>query len=255
MTRGLKHWGDLLKLREDLGPIYGSEELCVLLYSLARRDKPRSIVEIGTGLGVCTCWIANALRENGSGRILSMDDGRDFDSTRSVRAAARNLIAQLDGRQGRREELTYSRYLRRIASRLHLSAHITFLPIAISNAKDILSELPAGKIDWVFSDFSHGPETIIELLNAFLPRMRAPASIFIDSASTYWPSYQILEKIVRELNAGGRRSEILDAAAVRSLATRRVTLTHLIEAKRRKQNSTAWIRLEPADWKPLCRDK
>jgi hypothetical protein len=106
MTRGLRHWEGLLKLREDLGPIYGSEDLCVLLYSLARRDKPRSIVEIGTGLGVCTCWIANALRENGFGRILSTDDGRDFDSIRSVRAAARDLMAHLDGRQGRREELT-----------------------------------------------------------------------------------------------------------------------------------------------------
>lgn len=39
----------LSSLRESMGWVYGSEDLCVLLYSLVKRTRPRIVVELGTG--------------------------------------------------------------------------------------------------------------------------------------------------------------------------------------------------------------
>ena len=46
----------------------------LLLYSLIREFKPKSVVEIGVSAGHMTCWLAAALEENGEGHLLSIDD-------------------------------------------------------------------------------------------------------------------------------------------------------------------------------------
>ncbi len=48
----------LLDLRNRIGGIYGSEDICMLLYSLIRRERPKNVVEIGAGLGVSAFWMA-----------------------------------------------------------------------------------------------------------------------------------------------------------------------------------------------------
>ncbi len=62
-------WMSLLALHNEIGLIYGGEDLAVLLYSLAKRECPKRVVELGTGLGVSSFWIAHALRENGFGHL------------------------------------------------------------------------------------------------------------------------------------------------------------------------------------------
>ncbi|MNT61209.1 hypothetical protein D3C72_1988360 [compost metagenome] len=47
----------LSSLRESMGWAYGSEDLCVLLYSLVKRTRPRIVVELGTGFGVTAAWL------------------------------------------------------------------------------------------------------------------------------------------------------------------------------------------------------
>ncbi|CAE6698840.1 hypothetical protein CFBP6600_03740 [Xanthomonas arboricola pv. corylina] len=59
----------LLRIREEIGWLYGSEDLCVLLYSLVKREKPAVVVELGTGLGVSTAWMAAAMKETGKGTL------------------------------------------------------------------------------------------------------------------------------------------------------------------------------------------
>ncbi|MEJ1967854.1 MAG: hypothetical protein WDN03_04330 [Rhizomicrobium sp.] len=42
-----------------------------------------------------------------------------------------------------------------------------------------------------------------------------------------------------------------NAAALRDIVpARRFRLMHLIERRARRQNSTAWLRVEPVDWQP-----
>lgn len=46
-----------------------------LLYGLVRAAQPSSVVELGTHAGASACHIAAALKENGSGRLTSVDNG------------------------------------------------------------------------------------------------------------------------------------------------------------------------------------
>lgn len=85
----------------------------------------------------------------------------------------------------------------------------------------------------------------------------APASLFIDSASTQRLSFLTLERLVDDLNRGklpkpliqlmrSKSVETLDALVKRS----NFKLMHLIETHDRAQNSTAWLRIEPVDVEP-----
>lgn len=248
----------LLLLREVLGPLYGSEDLCVLLYSLVRREKPQTIVELGTGLGVSTLWMAQAMRENGNGHIFTIDDGQHSPPLMTfLRQNKERLqpIVQPDG-------LAYPDYLQQLIGNCGLADQVTYrCATASPNADDMLPpeacDFGPHPIDLLFSDFDHSPETIMDILAFFLPRMAECASIFIDSASTRLSSFLMLERLVAQLNKGKVPHGFLTVksgpqreALVRIVAQRQFRLTHLIERKNRSQNSTAWLRIEPSDWRP-----
>ncbi|MEK7612054.1 MAG: hypothetical protein AAB407_01810 [Patescibacteria group bacterium] len=50
-----------------------SKEDVLRLYKLIRRDKPKKILELGTGVGLSSAVMASALRENTVGNILSLE--------------------------------------------------------------------------------------------------------------------------------------------------------------------------------------
>ena len=108
-------------------------------------------------------------------------------------------------------------------------------------------------VDLLFSDFNHGPSAVLDILGHFLPRMATASSIFIDGASTSWPSYLLLEHLTEQLNRGmmpallQERSDV-DLKAV--LEGRRIVLVHLTKTQKRTKNSTAWLKLEPTDLQP-----
>jgi hypothetical protein len=112
-------------------------------------------------------------------------------------------------------------------------------------------------VDFVFADIQRGPDDILDLLSTFLPRIAESASIFIDSASTSLTGYLFLEKLVEQLNRGKvPRHFVMNKTpqerrvVVDLIQLRRFTLVHLVERKRRDQNSTAWIKIEPVDYVP-----
>jgi predicted O-methyltransferase YrrM len=59
-----------------------SRETGALLYMLTRSTRPQSIVEFGTSFGISTIYTAAALRDNGSGRIISTE----FEPSKAARA-------------------------------------------------------------------------------------------------------------------------------------------------------------------------
>ena len=84
--------------------------------------------------------------------------------------------------------------------------------------------------------------------------------IFIDSASTYYPSFQTLNSIIDGLNAGRIPRTLQElihpnnlSAFKEKVSNSRFELTHLIEKKDRDQNSTAQIRIIPYDIMPQPR--
>ena len=77
--RGLDERAMLLLLTDAVGTGFGTEHFCLFLYSLMRMQAPRTVVELGTGLGLTTFWMALAAKSNNAGHIWTVDDFEFFD--------------------------------------------------------------------------------------------------------------------------------------------------------------------------------
>ena len=244
----------LVRARDVLGPHYGSEHLAMLLYVLVCRERPEVVVELGTGLGASTVWIAAALEENGSGHLWSVDDGSHFASMPEpvLDAAASEL------------GIDRGASLHSFASGLLEANGLAHRVSLIDDTVDLASwssrgpgaSLPTSDIDWVFSDIRHGPESIEQLLATFLPSAAECFSLFVDSASTRTSTFLVAERVVDQLNRSKiprafadlgdeRRAQLTNAIFEREFA-----ISHLIERRNRPQNSTMRITAFPTDWRP-----
>ena len=247
----------LMRLREVLGPYYGSEDLCLLFYSLIKRERPEVVVELGTGLGVCALWMAQAVRENGAGHVYSYDDGRQF---AEMAGFLRGRAGDLEGLIAPADMESHGAYLGKLFA--GHAASLTARSATLTLNSDALLPPEAcdfgGKpIDLLFADFRHDPRAIMDILAFFLPRLAPCASLFIDSASTSMVSFAMLEQLVAQLNASKIPHRFLTAmppehrqALCALVPQRQFRLMHLVERKKRPQNSTAWLRIEPVDWQP-----
>ena len=247
----------LLRIRDVIGPIYGSEDISMLLYTLIRREKPKRVVELGTGLGVSTVWMAKAMKDNGAGSILTFDDGRDSDEAfRVIRRAQEHLPAELRPSSG----TSFAEYLQTLFRYCGVADHVTHRSLTLAPGTDDLLPPDAnvgGNIDLLFSDFAHGPDQVMDILACFLPLMSECSSIFIDSASTHLMSFLVLERVIGQLNDGKIPNRFLAVESrerrwslFQCVTQRTFRLMHLIERRDRSQNSTTWIRIEPTDWVP-----
>jgi predicted O-methyltransferase YrrM len=248
---------DLLALREQLGPVYGSEDLCMLLYNMVRRERPQVVVELGTGLGVTTAWVAAALKEIGSGRVYTFDNGSHFQDA-SVKVFLAQLSGELHDLARLSEQGSYEDCMAWIFDRIGVSDRIELVKGEIDfHARAVAAVAPGQNIDLLFSDFNHAPKTIIQLLGSYLARMNTTSAIYIDSASTLLPSYWMLENLVRMLNEKRIPAVLREGlddtqlTALRNLVDAcSFQLVHLVEKAPRSQNSTAWLRIYPDDLLP-----
>lgn len=256
----------LWRLREDLGPLYGSENLSLLLYTLARREKWANMVELGTGLGVCTVWLGRAAQDNGLGHVHSVDDGSHFQNMpSSIRRQVLRAVTARTTLAGPKpcaatanRPIGYERYLQRIdrmagvADRItHYGRHLDLDRLEHLSSTDL--PFLAIPIDMLFTDIDHGPAAILAILRRFLPSMSTHGSIFIDGASEHASSRRLLDQLVAQMNRArvpSRLSEGMPAPRTRRLGrlvrSCRFTLVHLVERERRPQNNTAWILIAPA---------
>ncbi|HET6976349.1 MAG TPA: class I SAM-dependent methyltransferase [Pyrinomonadaceae bacterium] len=245
----------LLLLTEALGTGFGTEDLSLFLYSLVRMHTPETIVDLGTGFGISAFWMALAAKKNQMGHVWTVDDFELFDKKKSAVeeniAGLRksNIIALGD-------DPTAEEYYSQISSLFALDPYLTFIKSKIDlNEVGHFNEYPfAGRpIDLLFSDFKHGGLSILELLGHFLPCMAVSSSIFIHSAPTSWSSYLLLEQLSSQFNAGKVPKLLQDFCSLdlgEFVQRRRIILVHLTERKNRRQNSAAWLKIEPVDVLP-----
>jgi hypothetical protein len=214
---------------------------------------PKTIVELGTGWGTSALWMALAAKRNGLGHVWTVDDfsvaedyGRLLGRNRSrLRGTLWDSLSASSGEE----------YLLAIRRLLALEGQLTFVRrrMDLDDPRHFESYPFEDPVDLLFSDFKHGALAILQILGQFLPRMAKASSIFIDGASTSWPSYLLLEQLVRQLNdrtvpAMLASKTAYDLSAV--MKDRRIVLVHLTESKQRAQNSTAWLKIEPIDLEP-----
>jgi predicted O-methyltransferase YrrM len=233
-----------------VGEAYGTENFCIFLYSLIKMEKPSVVVELGVGAAVTSCLAAQALKENNSGMLWGVDNG----------SAWNKFSSHFQAPLGYKDEgESYASYLRRLLQKFELEPFVTHVERTIGPTEFYA---PEKKIDILFADATDsGPEGCIYLLRYYLPRMSEYSSVFIDRASTINHSYLLLNYVVEQLNRQKIPLHLLrgltpeQEAEVRSLVSHcRFTLVHLTDhssgKSNLKQNSRAWIKIEPCDFLP-----
>jgi hypothetical protein len=251
-----------MELRNRIGPVYGSDTIALLFYALIRRERPRNIVELGTGLGVSAFWMAQAVKENGAGRVTTIDDGSHWGEAAKLRAALEPLQGVVPFDRLDLGGTDYAAYVDGAIKLLGLDGHLTFIKSHLElgpDARFTPDQWPflAEPLDFVFLDIFRTPEHILDTLFHVLPVSAPCLSFFVDSASTSMVSYLFLETLVEQLNRGKVPWRFLEHASPERrrlltdlIAGRRFTLVHLVERLRRAQNSTAWLKIEPVDHRP-----
>jgi hypothetical protein len=254
MPKIIHERANLLLFSELAGAYFGTEEIAIFLYSLIRMQRPKTVLELGTGLGASAFWMALGVKQNGIGHVWSIDD---FDLFEREPKLLSNVNKDLKNAQlGKFQFTTPEEYFQEVSTFFSLNAHLTVLRHRLNfeerNQFDLMP-FSSNPIDLLFSDFRHSPVDILAILAEFIPRMSDVASIFIDSASTYLPSYLVLEQLVTQLNAG-RIPTILQELSTVDLSEvtkhKRFVLVHITREKSHEQNATAWLKIEPDDQRP-----
>lgn len=247
----------LLLYSDQVGHLYGTNDMAQLLYSLVAMQAPNVIVELGTGFALSTLWMALACKRKGVGHVWSIDNWEWHPKRKGlIDSISADLCAAGVGEIGTASaELFYLD----LAASLGLTDHVTFHKAALSPADmPPIEGMPFKErlIDLLFADFTHGPLDSLRLLAYFLPIMSPTSSLFIHSASTLWPTYLMLEQFCHHLNSGHvpqMLKELCSSDLSQLYHDRRITLIHLTEPNRLSQNSAAWLKIEPYDLLPQPR--
>ena len=224
-----------------LAEVYGKEKFCYFIYSLIKMQQPEVVVELGTGLGTCSLLMGQALKENNKGKLLTVDNGKDWDSIKT----------HLNKKYKSHEE-----FFNDVLNKFKLKDFIQFEKFDLEIAPLINPNKP---IDLLFCDaLDTGPLGCIKILKSYLPLMNNNSSIFIDRASTINHSYLMLENIINSFN-NNKIPQVLLANLTQEeiqkineiVGNSKFNLVHLVENMHKKvnklQNSTTWIKIEPVD--------
>lgn len=232
---------EIKKLTDKIGKIYGTEDFAIYLYSIIKMSKPNTVVELGTGLGTTALWSALALEENDKGMLYTVDDGSEWSDLVLAEDSFKEYFHPV-----------YSDYIK------NLIEHFQF-----TNIKFINERINAGSlsnIDILFSDYQHSPHAVLSCFANYFGRMSDNSHIFIDSASTYYPSYLVLENLIEMLNQRQIPQTLMEMVPItqaekfrEKVYNSKFQLTHIIENKDRPQNSTAHIKIIPKDIFPQPR--
>jgi predicted O-methyltransferase YrrM len=148
----------------------------LLLMRLVRTVRPRSCLELGTGVGISGAYQAAALELNGSGELTTVEGAAEW-----VEIARRGFAD------------------------LGLPGVVTIVsPIA-----EMLADARSGPFDYVLVDAEHTEEAMLEAFEMLLPNLSAEAVVVFDDIDFYEGSRRAWSRIKRHTNVsaavGARR--------------------------------------------------
>ena len=226
-----------------ISEIYGTENFCHFLYSLVKMEQPKVVVELGSGFGICSFMMGQALKENKTGKLWTIDNGVDWHLMKD------DIKTKFK---------THKDYFNNLIEKFDLKDFVELIH-NVDTSKN-LCFYPNQKIDLLFADAQEvDPIGCMNILRSYLPIMKPNSSIFIDRASTINHSFLFLEKIINELQNNKINASLIDGLPKKEQETiaemitkSKFTLVHLVEKDNNKsnkwQNSTAWIKIEPVDY-------
>lgn len=225
----------------QLQEVYGTENFGHFLYSLIKMEKPKTVIELGAGLGTTSLMIGQALKENNRGKLWAIDDGRDW----------KELQQYVDT-----EYKTHKEFFINLLKTYDLQHYISLGTRSLVEDNYFST---VEKIDMIFCDCTDaGPIGVIKLLKYYLPKMNKYSSIFLDRSSTINHSFLMIERIFNYLQYNKIPDIFLkdqnkkETDKLYELIRRtKFTIMHLTDRRDGKknivQNSRTWIKLEPLD--------
>jgi hypothetical protein len=197
------------------------------LYGFVKMIKPSVVVEFGTGYGTTAFLTAQALKENIYGQLYTIDDGSFWDET-----------------------VDYKTFIDEKVKEFELDVNLNFYSQSLDfTTFEPLNDL--GNIEVLFNDIDCNPEYIVNTLAWLMPRIHKnkPCYFFIDGASTYWPSYSMLELLIKSLNEKNIPKKMLDFFGdddeLHKLMRNKVfTLVHFRKDEESAQNGFSMIKIE-----------
>lgn len=160
------------------GHIYETGDFAFYFYGLIKMIKPQVILELGTGYGATAFLAAQACKENNQGKVISFDDGSQW-----------------------QENVPYKKFIDEKIKDLNLSPYIDFRNQTLDLQKfEEIKELK--EVNVVFNDINAQPRYFFSMLNFLLPRVNKETYFFIDRGATFWPSFCAIELTLEKLNLG-----------------------------------------------------
>jgi len=222
-----------------LSELYGTENFNYFIYSLIKMDKPKTVIELGSGLGTTTLMMAQALKENKIGVLHTIDDGSDW-----------NVLKKFIN-----EDKDYHEFIDNLLNRYKVNSYVKYYKQNINEK----SFFDCKNIDLIFFDcWEAGAKGCVNLIKNYLPKMSRYSHMFFDRSSTIHHAFLVLEQIIQYLQRGKipdiikqglTKKEITDLEEF--IDSSKFTLIHLNDNKHDKknslQNSRSWIKIEPVD--------
>jgi len=223
-----------------LSELYGTENFNYFIYSLIKMDKPKTVVELGSGLGTTTLMMAQAIKENKIGTLHTIDDGSDWDILKKF----------LDN-----ENRDYKEFINELLNKYKVKDYVKYYNQNINEN----SFFECKNIDIIFFDcWEAGAKGCVNLIKNYLPKMSGYSHMFFDRSSTIHHAFLILEQVIQYLQKGKIPDIIKEGLTKKEITdlkefvdSSKFTLIHLNDNKYGKknslQNSRSWIKIEPID--------
>lgn len=175
----MDNFNKIINYTKDTDSHYNTSGFSFYLYGLIKMIKPKSIVELGTGLGTTSFLAAQACKENNKGKVITVDNSQD---TIYNKFRLPNDFTKLQ------TEFKLEHFLEFRNINLDLNT--------LQGLEDIQT------VDILFNDIDCGPHYFLTILNWILPRVNKECYFIIDQGATYWPNYCAIELTLPILNQG-----------------------------------------------------
>jgi len=207
---------ELLIHLERFGDAYNTKDSSLFFYALTKMKHYNTFVEFGTGLGCTAFAVASAMKENGYGKCITIDNGMEY-------------VSQIGE--------TYSEFINSMVEKIEIQNHFTLLN------KEIEFK-PISNVDCVFADFDREVTTIEKLMVWAFYSINDYSSIFIDGLSNFPEGFYYTKLLVNKLN----ENKIPNFLSMHKkfIEEHSFSLTTI----RRQDNNTGqgsmcWIKIEP----------
>ena len=204
---------------------YNTAGFAHYLYGLSKMIKPKIYVDLGTGYGITSFMVAQAMKENNMGTVYTFDNHSQWD-----------------------ENEPYEKFIKDKIKYFDLTDQIKFKKTSIDFM--YMKELNHIKnIDIIFNDINSDPIYFFSLFPWIMKKVNKTCYYFIDGAATFYKAYSALELSMKELNKGKVPTNMLayvkDINAFESLIKKyKFNLLHIIKNTSHHQNSVSLIKIE-----------